>query len=181
MKPPLLETKESGLYCAAGDFYIDPWAPVERAVITHAHADHARWGMGRYLAAARCVPVLRERVGPDASIQGVEWGERLDLNGVRVSFHPAGHILGSAQVRVEAGGEGWVVAGDYKTEPDPTCEPFELGPCETFVTESTFGLPIYKWRPQREIFAEIDDWWRANQQKGRTSILFGVALGKAQR
>jgi putative mRNA 3-end processing factor len=154
---------------------------VDRAVITHGHADHARWGSARYLTSKRGAAVVRERVGPDAAVEGVPWGEAIDLNGVRVSFHPAGHILGSAQVRVEYRGEVWVVAGDYKIEPDPTCDPFELVNCHVFVTESTFGLPIYKWRPQADVFREIDDWWRGNQQKGRTSVLFGYALGKAQR
>ena len=150
-------------------------------MVTHGHSDHARWGSAHYLTSARGVEVVRQRVGQDASIQGVPWGESIDLNGVRVSFHPAGHILGSAQVRVEYRGEVWVVTGDYKTEPDATCDPFELTPCHVFVTESTFGLPIYKWKPQHEVFQEINDWWRANQEKGRTSVLFGYSLGKAQR
>ena len=179
--PMLLRTTERGLYCEAGDFYVDPWMPVDAAVITHAHGDHARWGCRRYLAARDGERVLRTRLGPDASIRTVDFGETVDVHGVRVTFHPAGHILGSAQVRVEHGGEVWVVSGDYKTEPDPTCAAFEPVRCHTFVTESTFGLPIYRWTPQGEVFAQIDAWWRANQEAGKASILYAYALGKAQR
>ncbi|HET7460967.1 MAG TPA: ligase-associated DNA damage response exonuclease [Longimicrobium sp.] len=177
----LLRITERGLYCEAGDFYVDPWLPVPRAVITHAHGDHARWGSERYLGSRQGERVMRTRLGSDASIRSVEWGEPVDVNGVRISLHPAGHILGSAQVRVEHRGEVWVVSGDYKTEPDPTCEPFEPVRCHTFITESTFGLPIYRWAPQTEVFAQIDAWWRANQAAGKASILYAYALGKAQR
>ena len=177
----LLRLAERGLYCEAGDFYIDPWQPVDRAVITHAHGDHARWGSATYLCSRECESVLRTRLGPAASIRGVEWGEAVDMNGVRVSLHPAGHILGSAQIRVEHHGEVWVASGDYKTDPDPTCTPFELVRCNTFITESTFGLPIYRWTPEAEVFAEIRAWWTANRDAGRASLLFGYALGKAQR
>ncbi|HEX6042260.1 ligase-associated DNA damage response exonuclease [Longimicrobium sp.] len=177
----LLRSTDRGLYCEAGDFYVDPWQPVDRAVITHAHGDHARWGSQSYLGSREGERVLRTRMGPGARIRTVDWGETVSVNGVRVSLHPAGHILGSAQVRVEHGGEVWVVSGDYKTEADPTCTPFEPVRCHTFVTESTFGLPIYRWRPDREVFAQIDAWWRSNAQQGRASLLFGYALGKAQR
>ena len=177
----LLRLAERGLYCAAGDFYIDPWQPVERAVITHAHGDHARWGSERYLCSREGEGVLRTRLGAGAPIQPLEWGEAVTINGVRVSLHPAGHILGSAQVRVEHRGEVWVASGDYKTDPDPTCTPFELQRCHTFITESTFGLPIYRWCDDAEVFAEIIAWWRANRDAGRASVLFGYALGKAQR
>ena len=177
----LLATTERGLYCAAGDFYIDPWQPVDRAVITHAHGDHARWGSQRYLCSAEGVRVLRTRIGPDAAIESVDYGAPVSINGVRVSLHPAGHILGSAQIRVEHQGEVWVVSGDYKTERDSTCTPFEPVRCHTFVTESTFGLPIYRWSPQREVFADIAAWWRGNVATGRASVIFAYALGKAQR
>ncbi len=177
----LLRITERGLYCQAGDFYVDPWLPVPRAVITHAHGDHARWGSERYLGARQGERVMRTRLGADAHIRSVDWGESVDVNGVRVSLHPAGHILGSAQVRVEHRGEVWVVSGDYKTEPDPTCDAFEPVRCHTFITESTFGLPIYHWAPQTEVFAQIDAWWRANQAAGKASILYAYALGKAQR
>jgi putative mRNA 3-end processing factor len=181
MANSLLQVTERGLYCAAGDFYIDPWQPVTRAVITHAHADHARPGSQRYLTSPTGAPLLRLRVGPVPRIVAHPFGKQLDLNGVRLSLHPAGHLLGSAQIRVEHRGEVWVVSGDYKIEADSTCEPFEVVPCHTFITESTFGLPIYRWRPQAEVFDEINAWWRQNQLEGRTSILFAYALGKAQR
>jgi len=177
----LLRTTDQGMYCEAGDFFIDPWQPVERAVITHAHGDHAAWGCRRYLCSREGERVLRVRMGEHAKIQTLEFGEPLVTRGVRISLHPAGHILGSAQVRVEHGGEVWVVSGDYKTEADPTCTPFEPVRCHTFVTESTFGLPIYRWEPQSRVFGEIDAWWRGNQAAGRCSVLFGYALGKAQR
>ena len=177
----LLLATDRGLYCEAGDFYVDPWAAVDRAVVTHAHGDHVAWGCRAYLTAAPGLGVLRQRLDPDARIRAVSYGESVDVNGVRVSLHPAGHILGSAQVRLEHAGEVWVVSGDYKTEPDPTCTPFEAVQCHTFVTESTFGLPIYRWRDPREVFAEIHAWWRANQHAGKATLLYGYALGKAQR
>jgi putative mRNA 3-end processing factor len=177
----LFRTTDHGLYCEAGGFHVDPWLPVDRALITHAHGDHARWGSRSYLAARAGERVLRTRLGPDANISTVEYGEPIAINGVRVSFHPAGHILGSAQIRVEHRGEVWVASGDYKTEPDPTCTPFEPVRCHTFITESTFGLPIYRWTPQAEAFHEIRTWWRANREAGRASIIFAYALGKAQR
>ena len=177
----LVEPTPAGLYCAAGGFHIDPWRPVERAVITHAHGDHARPGSAAYLAAQRGIPVLRTRLGEQASIEGLAYGERRTVGNATVSLHPAGHVLGSAQVRIEAGGEVWVVSGDYKVAPDPTCEPFEPVRCDTFITESTFGLPIYRWRAPDEIFAAVNAWWSANAQEGRASVLFAYAFGKAQR
>jgi putative mRNA 3-end processing factor len=177
----LIERTDAGLYCAPGDFYIDPWNPVERAVITHAHSDHAVEGSRSYLCARPGEGLLRSRLGSNASIQVLKYGGSVSVNGVEISLHPAGHILGSAQVRVAFRGEVWVVAGDYKLEIDPTCQPFDPVPCSTFVTESTFGLPIYRWRPQSEIFAAIESWWRANQELGKASVLFAYTLGKAQR
>ena len=177
----LLTHTDHGLYCAAGDFFIDPWQPVARAVITHAHGDHARPGSAAYLCAAPGEGILRLRMGPEAHIETAAYGQTLRLNGVAVSFHPAGHILGSAQVRVAHGGEVWVVSGDYKTEPDPTCAPFANVAADTFITEATFGLPIYRWQPSAHVFEQINAWWRANQAAGRTSVLFAYALGKAQR
>lgn len=177
----LLELTERGLYCAAGDFYIDPWTPVPRAVVTHAHADHARPGCGSYLASEEGELVLRRRLGDAARIESIPFGRRVSIEGVSVSLHPAGHILGSSQVRVEHRGRVWVVSGDYKGEADPTCSPFEPLACDVFVTESTFGLPIYRWQPQSEVFAEIDAWWRDNRDAGRVSLLLAYALGKAQR
>jgi putative mRNA 3-end processing factor len=177
----LLQVTDRGLWCAAGDFHIDPWLPVPRAVITHAHGDHARWGSAAYLCAAEGAGVLRARMGDAAVIDARPYGEAVDINGVRVSLHPAGHILGSSQVRIEYRGEVWCVSGDYKTQADPTCTPFELVRCDTFVTESTFGLPIFRWRAQSETFDRIEAWWRLNIEAGRASVLLGYALGKAQR
>lgn len=181
MTDALLRITERGLYCAAGEFHIDPWLPVDRALITHAHGDHARWGSGSYLCSRDGERVLRTRLGADASISTVDHGEMVSLNGVRASFHPAGHILGSSQIRVEHRGEVWVVSGDYKTQPDPTCAPFELVPCNTFVTESTFGLPIYRWSEDRDVFEQIAEWWLNNRENGRASVIYAYALGKAQR
>jgi putative mRNA 3-end processing factor len=170
-----------GLYCAAGDFFIDPWEPVERALVTHAHGDHARPGSAAYLCARDSAPLLRRRLGSDTSIETVRYGEPKRIGGVTVSFHPAGHVLGSAQIRIE-GSEGvWVVSGDYKRAADPTCAPFEPVPCHTFVTESTFGLPIYRWDPTAVVMRDILAWWDANREGGRTSVIFCYTLGKAQR
>jgi putative mRNA 3-end processing factor len=176
----LVIARPEGLYCPPGDFYIDPWRPVDRAVITHAHSDHARLGHGHYLAHDDSAGTLRARLG-GITLQTLPYGEDIDHRGVRLSLHPAGHVLGSAQVRLEHEGRVWVASGDYKTEPDGTCTPFEPVPCDTFITESTFGLPIYRWPTQAALFAEIDDWWRANAAQGRASVLLCYAFGKAQR
>jgi putative mRNA 3-end processing factor len=178
---PLLQLTDSGLYCPAGDFFIDPWRPVGRAVVTHGHSDHARRGCRRYLAARPGARVLRTRLGEDAAIDTVPYGAVVEHNGVRIALHPAGHILGSAQVRLEHRGRVQVVSGDYKVEPDPTCAPFEPVRCHVFVTESTFGLPIYRWPGQAQVLADVNAWWRANREEGKPSLLFGYALGKAQR
>jgi putative mRNA 3-end processing factor len=175
----LLELRREGLYCAAGDFFVDPWEPVARAVITHAHSDHACPGSQAYLTASPGGDLLRERV--EGPVQTANYGERLTLGETTVSFHPAGHIFGSSQVRIERGGEVWVVSGDYKLAPDPTCAPFEPVRCHTFVTESTFGLPIFRWPPESDVLAGIRHWWRANRSAGKTSVLFAYPLGKAQR
>ena len=176
----LISLRPQGLYCAAGDFYIDPWRAVERAVITHAHADHARTGHAHYLAAAPAEGVLRARLGK-VNMDVLPYGEAQVHNGVRISFHPAGHVLGSAQVRVEYAGEVWVASGDYKIAPDATCAAFEPVRCHTFITESTFGLPIYRWRPDAEVFAQINAWWQSNAKAGVPSLLFCYSFGKAQR
>ena len=176
----MVVVRKEGLYCVPGQFYIDPWRPVERAVITHAHADHARVGHRHYLCASDGVNVLRARLGA-VSIQGLAYGETIDHHGVQVSLHPAGHVLGSAQVRMAHGGQVWVASGDYKLQPDPSCAPFEPVRCDTFITESTFGLPIYRWQAPQEIYDDINQWWRRNAAEGRTSVLFCYAFGKAQR
>jgi putative mRNA 3-end processing factor len=180
----LIVQRPEGLYCPPGDFYIDPWRPVARAVITHAHGDHARVGHGHYLAAARSAGVLRARLG-DIALQTLGYGEAIEHHCVRLSLHPAGHVLGSAQVRLEHDGQVWVASGDYFVsgagDDNRTCEPFEPIRCHCFVTESTFGLPIYRWQPQREVFEDINGWWRANAEAGRASLLMGYSFGKAQR
>lgn len=178
---PILQMTEAGLFCPAGDFFIDPWRPVPRAIITHGHSDHARPGSERYLCHTASGPILRQRLGPAIHVDTLAYGEGLQLGPARVSLHPAGHVLGSAQVRVEVAGEVCVVSGDYKLAEDPTCTPFEPVRCHTFITESTFGLPVYQWPRAAEVQAEINRWWAANQQEGRTSILFAYSLGKAQR
>lgn len=176
----LVVQRTEGLYCPAGDFYIDPWRPVPRAVITHAHADHARPGHGHYLASAAGQGVLRARLG-DVSLQALAYGERVVHHGVEISLHPAGHVLGSAQVRLAHGGQVWVASGDYKVAPDPTCAAFEPLRCDVFITESTFGLPIYRWAPDQALFADINAWWAANAAAGRASVLACYSFGKAQR
>jgi putative mRNA 3-end processing factor len=178
----MLEVTESGVYCPAGDFYIDPWGAVDRAIITHAHSDHARAGSRSYLTARPGEALLRARLAEwPAQIQGIEYGARVTIGEVTVSLHPAGHILGSAQIRLERAGEVWVVSGDYKLTPDATCAPFEPLRCHTFVTESTFALPIYRWPADAAIASEIREWRRANREAKRTSVLFAYPLGKAQR
>jgi putative mRNA 3-end processing factor len=180
-RPDLIVARPEGLYCPAGDFYIDPWRPVDRAVITHGHSDHARPGHAHYLAQTLSEGTLRQRLGADIALQTLDYGESIVHHGVRLSLHPAGHVLGSAQVRLEHGGRVWVASGDYKTEADGTCAPFEPVRCDTFITESTFGLPIYRWPTQAVLFDEINAWWRRNADEGRASVLLCYAFGKAQR
>jgi putative mRNA 3-end processing factor len=176
----LIVARPEGLYCPPGDFYIDPWRPVDRAVITHGHSDHARVGNKHYLAPSGSAGVLRSRLG-DIDLDTVEYGQTRSHNGVRISLHPAGHVLGSAQVRLEHQGQVWVASGDYKLEEDGTCAPFEAQRCDVFITESTFGLPIYRWEPNAALMASINAWWAANAAESRTSVLFCYAFGKAQR
>ncbi|MGR1217939.1 ligase-associated DNA damage response exonuclease [Metapseudomonas otitidis] len=176
----LVVARPEGLYCPPGDFYIDPWKPAARAVITHGHGDHARSGNGHYLTATPGAGVLRARLG-DVPLQTLDYGEALLHNGVRISLHPAGHVLGSAQVRLEHQGQVWVASGDYKTEADGTCAPFEPVRCHCFITESTFGLPIYRWQPQAQVMDQVRQWWQVNRAAGRASVLFSYAFGKAQR
>ena len=177
---PVLVFTDRGIFCPDGGFFIDPWRPVERALITHGHSDHARWGHGQYLATHAALPVMRHRLG-QITAQGIGYGERLRIGGVTVSFHPAGHIPGSAQIAVERGGEVWVVSGDYKVEPDGLAEAFAPVRCHAFISECTFGLPVFRWRPQAEVMGEITRWWAANAAAGKVSILGAYSLGKAQR
>jgi putative mRNA 3-end processing factor len=176
----MLVFTDKGIYCPRGDFYIDPWKPVHRAVITHAHSDHARAGSDQYLCHRLTKPLLQWRLG-NYSYQSLEWGEAIFINGVKLSLHPAGHIIGSSQVRIEEEGKVWVVSGDYKTEDDGISGAFESVPCNVFITESTFGLPIYRWKPQQEIFYDIQNWILKNQSAGKNSVLIAYSLGKAQR
>jgi len=176
----MVVVRKEGLYCVPGDFYIDPWRPVPRAVITHAHADHARVGHAHYLATRAGAGILRARLGA-ITLEALEYGQSVLHNGVRLSLHPAGHVLGSAQLRMEYRGEVWVASGDYKLDTDATCAAFESVRCDTFITESTFGMPIYRWQPPADIFDDINAWWRSNAQAGRTSVVFCYAFGKAQR
>ncbi len=177
----LVEATPRGLHCAAGDFHIDPWQPVARAIITHAHADHLRGGSGAYLVAAEGEALARQRLPPDAQVQAVDYGEPVAFGPVRVTLHPAGHILGSAQVRIEHAGQVWVVTGDYKRAADRTCTPFEVVRCDVLISEATFALPIYRWEEPRAIAQDIHAWWQHNRARGVASLLYAYALGKAQR
>lgn len=176
----VLTFTDRGIYCPAGDFYIDPWKPVPRALITHAHSDHARPGMGHYLATDGTAPVMRHRLG-DIRLETINYGQERKIADALVSFYPAGHVPGSAQIKVTVKGETWVVSGDYKTVADGMSAPFEPIRCHAFITECTFGLPIFSWTTQNVLAAEINRWWAANAAAGRTSILGAYALGKAQR
>lgn len=177
----MLEFNDNGLYCTQGDFYIDPWRPVPKAIITHAHADHSRPGCTAYLSHTLSEPIMRIRLGADIVVQTLAYGEQITINGVHISLHPAGHIIGSAQVRLEYKGEIWVVSGDYKIELDNISTPFEPVRCHTFITECTFGLPVFNWQPQQNVFNDINNWWQKNQSEGKLSVLFGYPLGKTQR
>ncbi len=180
MKTPLLHFNQKGIYCKQADVYLDPWKPVKKAIISHGHADHSRWGHQQYITHHTNVPIIKHRLG-DINVAGVDWGESFIVNGVKFSLHPAGHIIGSAQIRVEYKGEVWVFTGDYKLEDDGLATPYEVVKCHSFITECTFGLPAFKWQPQKEVFNEINTWWQQNKEEGNTSVLFGYSLGKAQR
>lgn len=179
-RTPVLRFTDKGFYCEAGDFHVDPWRPVARALVTHGHSDHARPGMGAYLATHQALPVMRMRLG-DITADGIAYGETRQIGAATVSFHPAGHVPGSAQIRIEVAGEVWVVSGDYKLDDDGVSEPFQPVACHSFISECTFGLPVFRWRPQAETAAAIAAWWAENAATGRVSILGGYSLGKAQR
>lgn len=178
---PLIIFTAKGLYCPKGDFYIDPWRPVEHAVVSHAHSDHAFVGMKQYYATPLTAAVMRYRLGADITVHEYDYHRPFIINGVKISLHPAGHVPGSAQTRIEVGDRVWVASGDYKLEDDGLSEPFEQLECEGLITEATFGLPIYRWRPQSEITEDIMTWWRENIAAGKTSLLYGYSFGKAQR
>ncbi|MEO0486865.1 MAG: ligase-associated DNA damage response exonuclease [Pseudomonadota bacterium] len=176
----VLSFTDRGIYCAAGDFYIDPWRPVENALITHGHADHARPGHARYLSTDGAAPVIRHRLG-NITLDTIPYGETRQIGDATVSFHPAGHVPGSAQIRVEVAGEVWVASGDYKVVDDGLSEPFEPVTCHAFITECTFGLPVFNWTPEPQVRAELNDWWARNAALSRPSIIGAYSLGKAQR
>jgi putative mRNA 3-end processing factor len=180
MKTPLLAFNANGIYCAAADVYLDPWRKVDRAIISHGHADHSRWGNKKYITHHHNIPIMKHRLG-EIDVVGKAYGESFTINNVKFSLHPAGHVIGSSQIRVEHKGEVWVFTGDYKDEADGVCMPFEAVKCHTFITECTFGLPAFKWKPQADVMQDINQWWAENKAEGRTSVLFGYSLGKAQR
>ncbi len=180
MKKPLLAFTNKGIYCEQANVYLDPWRPVERALISHGHADHSRWGHQKYITHYNNIPIIKHRLG-NINVTGKAYGETFVVNNVKFSFHPAGHIPGSSQIRVEHQGEVWVFTGDYKLGEDGISTPYETVKCHTFITECTFGLPAFKWRPQAEVFTDINEWWATNKADGKTSVLFGYTLGKAQR
>ena len=177
----LLELTNKGIYCPQADVYIDPHRRVENAIITHAHSDHARPGSSHYLAHKDSEAMLRMRLGEQISLRTVDYGETFTINGVKFSLHPAGHIIGSAQIKVAYKDEVWVAAGDYKLHDDGFCPKYEQVKCNVFITESTFGLPIYKWQPQQEVMQDISAWINTNNQQQTTSVLMGYTLGKMQR
>jgi putative mRNA 3-end processing factor len=177
----LLEFTDHGIYCPKADVFLDPWKPVKRAIISHGHSDHASFGHGSYLCTTGTEPIIKHRLSLQENIQSLPFGEVLKIQGVAFSFHPAGHIPGSAQIRVEYEGEVWVFSGDYKRAPDNLSEPFEPLRCNTFITESTFGLPVYHWQPQGAVVEDINTWWRKNQSEGKVSVVAGYTLGKSQR
>ena len=177
---PLLEFTSRGIYCAAADVYLDPWKKVAKALITHGHSDHARWGHQQYITQHDNVPIIKHRLGKIV-VAGKAYGERFNINGVTFSFHPAGHVPGSSQIRVEHRDEVWVFTGDYKLENDGISTPFEPVRCHTFITECTFGLPVFDWQDPALVHQKINQWWAANKAAGVTSLLMGYSLGKIQR
>lgn len=177
----LLQFTDKGIFCEKAGVHLDPWKPVDKAIISHGHSDHAYFGHKHYLSTTIAMPVIKHRLYLQDNIETLAYGEELNINGVNFSFHPAGHIPGSAQIRVEYKGEVWVFSGDYKLQNDGISTPFEPVRCHTFITESTFGLPVYKWKPQQDVFDDVNAWWRKNRSEGKNSVIAGYTLGKAQR
>jgi putative mRNA 3-end processing factor len=176
----LLQVNSKGIYCPEADVYLDPWRPVARALISHGHADHARWGHKKYICTHSARPVIEYRL-PEAKVSSVAFGEALLINGVRFSFHPAGHVVGSAQIRVEHRDEVWVFTGDFKTQSDPISEDFEPVRCQHLITECTFGLPVFRWPDHDTLSKEVNRWWLSCQEEGVVPLLGVYSLGKAQR
>ena len=177
---PLLEFTSKGIYCAQADVYLDPWRGVDKAIISHGHSDHARWGSKQYITHEINVPIIKHRLG-NISVTAIKYGEKFSMNGVQFSLHPAGHVPGSSQIRIEYKGEIWVFTGDYKIQKDGISTPFEIIECHTFITECTFGLPVFSWLKPKIIHDEINQWWANNQAEQTTSLLMGYSLGKIQR
>ena len=177
---PLLEFTSKGIYCKQADVYLDPWRGVNKAIISHGHSDHARWGSKRYITHEINVPIIQHRLGK-ISVTGKKYGDPFSINRVQFSFHPAGHVPGSAQIRVEYKGEVWVFTGDYKTQTDGISDPFEPVKCNTFITECTFGLPVFQWKDPKNVHDSINQWWAKNQEEKTSSLLMGYSLGKIQR
>lgn len=176
-----IQFRKEGIYCVPGDFYLDPWLPVDYAIISHGHADHARWGMKHYLCHHFTKPIIQHRIGADISVESMAYGENKTIRNVQVSLHPAGHLIGSSQIRLEYKGRIVVFTGDFKVDKDDLSTPYEPVPCDIFITESTFGLPIYKWKSNEALSHELKEWVTDNQAKGKTSVFIGYSLGKAQR
>ena len=177
---PLLEFTSKGIYCKQADVYLDPWHGVDKALISHGHSDHARWGTKQYITNEINVPIIKHRLG-NIIASGRKYNETFTINGVQFSFHPAGHVPGSSQIRAEYKGEIWVFTGDFKTQADGISTVFEPVPCHTFITESTFGLPVFQWEQPQKVHDSINQWWAQNHAEKTTSLLMGYSLGKVQR
>ena len=177
---PLLEFTSKGIYCKQANVYLDPWKGVERALISHGHSDHARWGSKHYITQKINVPIIKHRLG-NISVSGKKYNDAFRINEVKFSFHPAGHVPGSSQIRVEYKGEVWVFTGDYKIQNDGISTEFETVPCHTLITESTFGLPVFQWEDPQKVHDCINQWWAQNHAEKTTSLLMGYSLGKVQR
>ena len=177
----MLTLTRNGIYCKKGNFYIDPIRPIKNAIITHGHADHARWGMEKYYATPATCAIMKIRLGKDITCHELNFHDEIKLGKVKIKLIPAGHILGSAQVVIEDESKKAIITGDFKTDPDATVESFETEPCDLLVMETTFALPIYNWIESKEIFSSIHEFWQTNQKKGYHTVLYAYSLGKAQR
>jgi putative mRNA 3-end processing factor len=177
---PLLTFNDRGIYCSKANIYIDAWKPVDKVIVSHAHADHSKYGHKYYLSHNWSVPIIKHRLG-NINIEGKDWGEKFYINGVQFSLHPAGHVVGSAQIRIEYQGNVWVYTGDYKREDDHLSTPFQVVKCNTLITECTFGLPAFNWKNQHLVYQEINSFWNDCKSNNQTAVVFAYSLGKAQR